>query len=883
MTKSVRLVAALIVVLCAVGVTTLVSGQGETIVTIATPEWMNDIFRDEFFEPFEAEHPGVKVVVVSTGDEAYYGSAAYDLEDHLEKAGQYSSRADVLYTATWNMSVESTRAGYFLDLTPLIQSDTTLDTDDFFPAVWQSFQWDNGHWGMPVSASVQMLVYNKEAFDNAGLPYPDENWTLTDLVNAARELTTYKENGDVDVPGLEAFGSPGILMYSLLGHSFYDDANQPAFDDPELPNLYQTWFELQEELLVNGGYDYDKVPLSISEPWRLTGGNPADADKWGASLLPGGRAGISVQGFAISRGTENPEVAFELAKYLTGSVEVVARFFGTSPARRSLVGQKPEDNFFFAPEVPEEVQVLLDEAMENAIPYSEMRFADYLNIAYQKMSEDKLDAEAALQAAEEEAINNLQTAESRRETETVMVSTPVPTPVLAADQIALQFGLQTFTSSTENRDQWDQLIKDFTAENPAIGNIDLVTQFFQPEDIAKLDCYFQPYNIVPDANLTELLPLDPFMDADPDFDRDDFLKGVLAQVQRDNQTWGYPIIIQPSVMWYNGELFDKAGLLAPEGDWSVESFSEALRSLSDNSETGDPPFSPQTFGNTYLLMLMAAYGSLPYDYRTTPPTVNFSDAATLEGMRQVLDLAREKLIDYKELGNINGSFFSGGSEVPIFTETLSTGSWRLQNRVSNEAEADGFVDPNKLTNYPAGNQYTPVAYSVGSAHIGSQSQNPEACYSWIKTIASRPDLLAAMPARRSLVETSDVGVLFGEDLAALYQTFVEKLDRPDVIVFPGEFGGSSGSFGLFIEQTWMNRAFDNYILKEGNLEQDLADAASMITTYRECYGQIPAFDPSLYSNPEEAVQYYRQYVDCAVDLDPSLKEQYSFYYQDEQS
>jgi hypothetical protein len=41
---------------------------------------------------------------------------------------------------------------------------------------------------------------------------------------------------------------------------------------------------------------------------------------------------------------------------------------------------------------------------------------------------------------------------------------------------------------------------------------------------------------------------------------------------------------------------------------------------------------------------------------------------------------------------------------------------------------------------------------------------------------------------------------------------VEKLDRPDVIVFPGEFGGSSGGFGLFIEQTWMNRTFDNYIL-----------------------------------------------------------------------
>jgi ABC-type glycerol-3-phosphate transport system substrate-binding protein len=521
--------------------------------------------------------------------------------------------------------------------------------------------------------------------------------------------------------------------------------------------------------------------------------------------------------------------------------------------------------------------------MENAIPLSELRFADYLTIAYQKMSEDKLDAEAALQAAEQEALKNLQTAEARRETTTIMVSTPVPTPVLASGQIAMKFGLQLFTSPIPNRDQWDQLIQNFVAQNPTIGNIDLVTQFFRPEDIQALDCYFQPYNMVPDATLTDLLPLDPFMNADPDFDQSDFLNGVLNQVQRDNQTWAYPIAIQPSVMWYNSDLFDKSNLPAPEGDWTLDAFNDAIRTLKDTSETGDPPFSPETFGNTYLLMLMAAYGSLPYDYRTSPPTIKFDDPATVEGMRQVLDLAREKLINYKELASTAGMVFGGSGTAPIFTETLSTGAWRLQNRINSDAQSSDFADPNKLTNYPTGNQFTPVAYSIAAAYIGSQSQSPEACYAWIKAIASRSDLFTAIPARRSLVDSSDVGTILGEDLAALYRALVDKLDDPNIVIFPGEIGGSGTSFGVYIEQTWLNRAFDNYVLRNGDLEQDLADAQSMISTYRECYEQIPPFDPALYSTPEESIDYYRQYVDCAVQLDASLKEQYSFYYQDEQS
>ena len=87
----------------------------------------------KFFAEFEAQNPGVNVVFVLSGDSMYYGSAAFSPDEHLDSVEEYVNKADVLYSDSWNMSVDATRAGYFLDLSPLVSSDSSFDTADFFP------------------------------------------------------------------------------------------------------------------------------------------------------------------------------------------------------------------------------------------------------------------------------------------------------------------------------------------------------------------------------------------------------------------------------------------------------------------------------------------------------------------------------------------------------------------------------------------------------------------------------------------------------------------------------------------------------------------------------------------------------------------------------
>src|SRR3982750_1646334 len=75
-------------------------GQGDTIITITAPGWVSRVFSHELFEPFEAQHPGVKVVVADPGQDYYYPSAAEDIDKHLDGSPKYATYADVLYVDT---------------------------------------------------------------------------------------------------------------------------------------------------------------------------------------------------------------------------------------------------------------------------------------------------------------------------------------------------------------------------------------------------------------------------------------------------------------------------------------------------------------------------------------------------------------------------------------------------------------------------------------------------------------------------------------------------------------------------------------------------------------------------------------------------------------
>jgi ABC-type glycerol-3-phosphate transport system substrate-binding protein len=839
--------------------------QDDIVLTVAMPEWTKDALTEEMLAAFKADHPGVNVVVVSPGDVFYPTPPEYDVDEYLDGFAQLAESADVLLVSNYSLAVEATRAGYVLDLAPLANADPALDPADFFPALWDSYQWDGGLWALPLSGTAQLLEYDPALFDAAGVAYPNSGWTLDDFADAAYKLTVRDADGQAIVPGFFAW-QPALMLRALLGSNLYDDSGAPRLDTPEVASLLTAWHQLEAEGVIGMmgqeiAFDpnTDRLPLVMDRSFRLIFG-VNDGEPYSGALLPGGTAILDVTALAVSSGTVHPELAYELAKYLTGQPDLISRLGDDTPARRSLLGQ------ITGMPITPEVRALLDEAVTAGLPVAALRHTGYLDRALQAMRSDGLDAEAALQQAEEQAILALDTAADRFGTATVFVATPPPTPVLAEGEIALTFGFSSRVMPLPNRDRWEQAIADFVAADPQVGQI-VMDSRYRPanEAAAQLDCFALPWNAVPSLDLSTVLNLDPFLDADPAFDRADVIGGVLAQLERNNQTWALPLVIQPMVLWYNRPQFERMGITPPDDGWTAEQFGDALRAL----ENGDMPvFDPMfTMTNTHLLMLIAAYGGLPFDYRTQPATVNLTDPATVEAIRQVLDFAKAGLIKYDKLDIFFGPGGGGGGggggmpDVAIFTDTLADMSFGLMM-----SRGMGSDNPFGIVSYPYGRSYTPVSYTIGTAYISAQTNYPEACYRWLSTIANDPTLFQGMPARRSLLADPALVAAQGEAAGAFYQTFATLLDDPNVIVFPDMMGGNM-ELGDTVMNTWLNRAFDRYVLEDADLDAELAEAQIFITAYQDCAADIPA--PS---TPEQEMAWYTQFLDCAVKADPSLEE-----------
>lgn len=871
MSRRMLLIGLLSILVGALAAPLLVSGQSEeTILTIAVPDWMvQTVFTPEVFKAFEANHPNTKVIVKTAGEAAYAPPPEYALEEYLDMMATYASTGDLLFVGSYNLAPEATRAGYFLDLAPLVAADPALDETDFFPAIWHSWQWDGGIWGMPLAASVNLLVYNVDAFDAANLTYPSGDWILDDLLHAADVLAQRNTDGTIVVPGMEP-NFFGELVRSLLGESLFDDSVQPSppdFARPEIATLLESWHMwLQSGGRMPGGpgqYVWDQVPMAIDDLGRIYAFGDNSDGQWAASLLPGGTAIPLVQGIAVSAGTAHPELAYALAKYLTRQPQVIGQFFATVPARQSLMGMPAQENAFGAPavDVPPEIQAFQKEALANALPISELQYADYLNVAVGLLFDDTqpYDAASALQAAEEQARVALQTAEARRESLVLVIPTPVPTPALAPGETALQFGLRNM-SPLPNEESWQQAALDFAASDPEVGYVELAQDPTGATDpLETSDCYYLPYSSPSLANVRGLLSLDPFMDADPGFDPHDVIGNALDHFRFDNAIWAYPLTMHPAVMWYNPDTFAQADVPIPDDGWSIEAFGDALVQLKATLPDGAAPLVPEDMGNIYMQMLIAGYGGLPFDYHTDPPEVHLTKPETVEAIRQAASLATDGYIAYRSLGSMSGG--GGGGPAALATSVLTANNWRLRKW----DELAEYSMPVQLTLYPRGSRYMPVSYDLGAAYISARTLNPDGCYRWIRYLAQQPDLFGTMPVSRTMLESQALSAALGDDLAAFYRQYAALFDDPSLLIVP--YGTTS--IGGWIEQLWFNRVFDRIVLEEGDLETELAEAEANILAFRACTSEIP---PLEIDAPFEAGRaQYARYADCAIKIDPGLE------------
>jgi ABC-type glycerol-3-phosphate transport system substrate-binding protein len=339
-------------------------------------------------------------------------------------------------------------------------------------------------------------------------------------------------------------------------------------------------------------------------------------------------------------------------------------------------------------------------------------------------------------------------------------------------------------------------------------------------------------------------------------------------------TWGMPIVVLPQTLYYNPDVFNQAGALTPYNGWTVADFENALRTIKTDA-TQRAPYESLGFDGTYLLTLIAAYGGLPLDYRTTPVSVNYNDPANVQAIQQVLELVKAGYVDYTSLVNrAGGGFFvnTGANDtdepLALYSRQLlgGFGGGRFGGPGGGNTTNEGYIP----VLFPQGTTYNGVAVGIGAAYISAQTQYAEACYRLMSAIAQQPGLINGMPARRSLINAQETILSEGQETVDFYNALDELMGQSTTVAFPITTGANASAISQQLVETWLYMVFDDYLADESgsfDLQVALDEADLYAEAYLECVAQLAPADGGDTGGIQGQVL---RYAGCAVKVDPEM-------------
>jgi multiple sugar transport system substrate-binding protein len=849
------------------------TAKDEQVTTrFAVYDWQQVIYKS-LIKAFEEANPDLHIQLVSL--DAMRGSGLPKWPDsHIR---QFSS-ADVVYY-TW-VGPEMTRMGLVRDLTPLIEADRNFQPDDFYPGTLEMYQWDGGTWALPLTVDYQLICYHKEAFDEAGVPYPEPGWTWDDLAAKARALTVrqgdqvtrwgFALTPEGDNPGLLIEGQAGPLIDTTT------DPPTPRFDRPEVieavrwyTDLFQegVMTRLQPQEMSDGRSKWDPRTLYTEGPaamwvdslfnwqwgrsWGRIGCAPFPVDAPSSWTTPVSMRGRSI---AMSAGTQHPDAAWRWMDFLSRQAVRMPGPFQDLPARRSVAEASG-----FWDRLDEELAEVLRYAVDHS--YTICQEPEYFAVhrtlgrALRAILAGEKSVEEAMAEAQAQAM-----ADIREYLDRLAQITPVPPFVVTAPEekpIGEEMLTITFTPGMDPRDlhRYRQLAQRFHESHPDISvEVKLATSPY-PWNLQGLaeatECFIGYPSLHDPKNREAILNLEPLLEADPSFAINDFYSQVLEQFTWQGQLWGLPAEVEPYVVEYNKDLFDAADLDYPPLDWTPDDFLALAVALTqggdDDKQYG---FVPEAYEGNALPLILERLGARLIDRSIDPLALSFDDPATIEALRWYAELATVHSVrpvfmtDLAELKEA-ASFYTKEA-------LINEGRAAMWTTTSYEsAMALGCSGLNiGVAPLPMGQGGSGSYLSARGYFISARAENPQACWQWIAFLSGQPEAVQGLPARRSVAESEAYRQQVGEERVAAYLTSVAGLERP---------------FQIFSEESWLRgaiywlfQAYGQVLKGEASVEEALGIAQRMADDYRACVMARDAFSDR------------GGWQACLIEVDPTL-------------
>jgi len=227
-----------------------------------------------------------------------------------------------------------------MNLTPFIEKDPGLTTDIFYPEIINRFTKNGKLYALPRdTAPFACVYYNKKLFDEAGIPYPTDDWDIYDLLDKAKKLTKVDDEGRVERYGFYAWAWQNFIY--AFGGKIVDNVKNPTkctLDSKESIEGLQFYADLINKhkvhptatamanlaMGVQGMFMTERLAMFSSGIWETPGLRKIDNFQWDVVMFPKGPQGIrgfgtGGSGYCILKSTKHPKEAYEVLKALAGS------------------------------------------------------------------------------------------------------------------------------------------------------------------------------------------------------------------------------------------------------------------------------------------------------------------------------------------------------------------------------------------------------------------------------------------------------------------------------------------------------------------------------------------------------------------------------------
>ncbi|MEC0261467.1 sugar ABC transporter substrate-binding protein [Bacillus subtilis] len=295
------------------------SGDSKNGVTLRILVWNNNPegtkLENEIFKAFEKENPGVNVEMVY---------APYDkFNDKFLTMSAGGDQPDLVW-------IQPSAFGQLVSKNVLMDlSDKEINKDEYLPNILEMGKVDGKQYALIRDAATFQMGYNKDMFDEAGVPYPSDDWTWDDFLNAAKKLTKV-EGGKTVQFGIENYYTGEILVQNG-GSYISQDGKTVTVDSPEtieaiqfgsdLINKYKVQPTSAQAQGMSNLFLTGKAGMKLMGPWDWADTEKNVSFEWDVAPMPAGKAGnVSAASYlpiGIGKGTKHPEEAFELLKFLS--------------------------------------------------------------------------------------------------------------------------------------------------------------------------------------------------------------------------------------------------------------------------------------------------------------------------------------------------------------------------------------------------------------------------------------------------------------------------------------------------------------------------------------------------------------------------------------